>query len=64
MLWVTLSSALLFFAICFLHLGSDNLFALPDNDTLWVGFLAYLLLRGLLLGIGTPKLLQSIVKSS
>ena len=64
MLWVTLSSALLFFAICFLHLGGDNLFALPDNDTLWVGFLAYLLLRGLLLGIGTPKLLQSIVKSS
>jgi MATE family multidrug resistance protein len=64
MLWVTLSSALLFFAICFLHIGGDNLFALPDNDTLWVGFLAYLLLRGLLLGIGTPKLLQSIVKSS
>ena len=64
MLWVTLSSALLFFVICFLHIGGDNLFALPDNDTLWVGFLAYLLLRGLLLGIGTPKLLQSIVKSS
>ena len=62
--YVQLAVVLLFFAICFLHLGGDNLFALPDNDTLWVGFLAYLLLRGLLLGIGAPKLLQSIVKSS
>jgi len=51
MLVVTLLSALVFFAVCFLPGG----FAFPDNNLLWTAFLSYLLSRGLLLAVRLPQ---------
>lgn len=56
MLWVTLSSALVFFAVCFLHIsGTTVAISLPTNTTLWTAFLLYLLCRGFFLAILTPR---------
>lgn len=64
MLVVTFISALLFFGISFIHPMSSPIVGYPDNDTLWLAFLAYLLMRGVLLGLFSSKLLkESITKS-
>lgn len=49
MLVATAIAAAIFFAVCFVHLPGG--FALPDNNTLWAAFLAYLLARGLILAM-------------
>lgn len=56
MLAVTFSSALIFFATCFIHITGGSLtISLPSNTTLWTAFLLYLLCRGLFLAILTPR---------
>ena len=64
MLIVTFLSALAFLVICFIHPFADRVIDLPHNNTLWIAFLTYLLMRGILLGFYTKRLLRNIVKSS
>ena len=64
MLIATFLSAMAFLSICFIHPFGGNLIDLPQNHTLWIAFLTYLLLRGLMLGFYTKRLLKNIVKSS
>lgn len=64
MLIVTFLSAMAFLSICFIHPFGGNLIDLPQNHTLWIAFLTYLLLRGVMLGFYTKRLLKNIVKSS
>ena len=64
MLIATFLSAMAFLSICFIHPFGGNLIDLPQNHTLWIAFLTYLLLRGVMLGFYTKRLLKSIVKSS
>lgn len=63
MLKVTFASALIFFAVCFIHIswGSVSL-SLPANSTLWTAFLLYLLCRGLFLAILTPRSIDTLHK--
>ncbi len=49
MLIVTLISTFVFYLISFIHPLSENVISYPANHTLWIAFLSYLLLRGLLL---------------
>ncbi len=64
MLIATFLSAMAFLSICFIHPFGGNLIDLPQNHTLWIAFLTYLLLRGVMLGFYTKRLLKNIVKSS
>ena len=64
MLIATFLSAMAFLSICFIHPFGGNLIDLPQNHTLWIAFLSYLLLRGVMLGFYTKRLLKNIVKSS
>ena len=64
MLIATFLSAMAFLSICFIHPFGSNLIDLPQNHTLWIAFLTYLLLRGVMLGFYTKRLLKNIVKSS
>lgn len=64
MLIATFLSAMAFLLICFIHPFGGNLIDLPQNHTLWIAFLTYLLLRGVMLGFYTKRLLKNIVKSS
>lgn len=64
MLIVTFLSAMAFLSICIIHPFGGNLIDLPQNHTLWIAFLTYLLLRGVMLGFYTKRLLKNIVKSS
>lgn len=64
MLIATFLSAMAFLSICFIHPFGGNLIDLPQNHTLWIAFLTYLLLRGVMLGFYTKRLLNNIVKSS
>lgn len=64
MLIATFLSAMVFLTICFIHPFGGNLIDLPQNHTLWIAFLTYLLLRGVMLGFYTKRLLKNIVKSS
>lgn len=63
MLLATFLSAMTFLSICFIHPFGGNLIDLPQNHTLWIAFLTYLLLRGVMLGLYTKRLLKNIVKS-
>lgn len=63
MLLATFLSAMTFLSICFIHPFDENLIDLPQNHTLWIAFLTYLLLRGVMLGLYTKRLLKNIVKS-
>lgn len=50
--WTTVVATAIFAAICFLHLSQGTLtISMPDNDTMWIGFLAYLATRGILLSM-------------
>lgn len=51
MLLVTFFSTIVFFAVCFVHYDMGVRIAIPDNDHLWLGFLLYLLSRGVLLAL-------------
>ena len=64
MLIATFLSDMAFLSICFIHPFGGNLIDLPQNHTLWIAFLSYLLLRGVMLGFYTKRLLKNIVKSS
>lgn len=64
MLIATFLSAMAFLSICFIHPFGGNLIDLPQNHTLWIAFLTYLLLRGVMLGLYSKRLLKNIVKSS
>ena len=64
MLIVTFLSAMVFLSICFIHPFGNSLIDLPQNHTLWIAFLTYLMLRGVMLGLYTKRLLKNIVKSS
>lgn len=64
MLIATFLSAMAFLSICFIHPFGGNLIDLPQNHTLWIAFLTYLLLRGVMLGFYTKRLMKNIVKSS
>ena len=64
MLIATFLSAMAFLSICFIHPFGGNFVDLPQNHTLWIAFLTYLLLRGVMLGFYTKRLLKNIVKSS
>ena len=64
MLIATFLSAMAFLSICFIHPFGGNLIDLPQNHALWIAFLTYLLLRGVMLGFYTKRLLKNIVKSS
>ena len=64
MLIATFLSAMAFLLICFIHPFGGNLIDLPQNHTLWIAFLTYLLLRGVMLGLYSKRLLKNIVKSS
>lgn len=58
MLFVTMSAASVFFLIAFVHPDSLPHVSLPTNDTLWLAFLCYLFLRGVLLAVQMPSLLR------
>lgn len=64
MLIVTFLSAMVFLSICFIHPFGDSFIDLPQNHTLWIAFLTYLMMRGILLGLYTKRLVKNIVKSS
>lgn len=64
MLVVTSASALIFFAICFIHIsGSSIAFSLPTNATLWTAFLLYLLCRGAFLAILAPRSIRRSIST-
>ncbi len=48
MLVATLTAAIIYFAICFIHPSG---IALPSNNILWLAFIAYLILRGGILAL-------------
>ena len=62
MLVVTAISAATFFGICFLHFDGTFSVGLPDNDTMWAGFVTYLLLRGLLLASQSRTVFTAAIK--
>lgn len=63
MLKVTFASALIFFAVCFVHISGGSVsLSLPANSTLWTAFLLYLLCRGVFLAILTPRSIDTIHK--
>lgn len=55
MLSATLCSAIIFFSINFINIRTANspcvYLSLPDNNRLWIAFLAYLFCRGAILGV-------------
>lgn len=55
MLAATFFAACVFFAVSLCHPQSRDLWGYPDNNLLWTAFLSYLLARGLILAILTPK---------
>lgn len=58
MLAATVVSTILFFIVSLWHPFSPDAWSIPDNTTLWNAFLAYLLMRGIILAALTPHIIK------
>lgn len=58
MLWVTLIASAIFFGLTFSEFGDGSKMVLSGNETIWTGFLSYLLIRGVGLAVLLPGRLR------
>ncbi|MCM1377400.1 MAG: MATE family efflux transporter [Clostridium sp.] len=58
MLYATFTGMAMFFIVAFFHPFADDIFSLPSNIFLWIAFLTYLALRGLVLAVFLPSTIK------